>query len=215
MSRSPPRGRLKATALVLLRVLNSPATLRNRGGWFVMKPQRLMKSLLLLVAHCVAFGLTGCDDPGPKISGYKAAYWIERLSDADRKTAFEARTKLREINSEDLRPSIKILRKSADHGIDAAIWLLFEKFDEVNVKWVDEYVGSIEALQKLDSYKTHAAILAALENMKTTGIPKNYRGKLDPDQIERNKYIAKYNLERMGCDQPDLNPDGTWKILEK
>ena len=41
MSRSPPRGRLKARALVSLRVLNSPATLSNRGGWFCFKEHRL------------------------------------------------------------------------------------------------------------------------------------------------------------------------------
>lgn len=35
MSRPPLRGGLKAPALVSLRVLNSPATLGNRGGWFV------------------------------------------------------------------------------------------------------------------------------------------------------------------------------------
>lgn len=34
MSRSLPRGRLKAPALVSLRVLNSPATPIARGGWF-------------------------------------------------------------------------------------------------------------------------------------------------------------------------------------
>jgi hypothetical protein len=34
MSRSPLRGRLKASALVLPRVIKSPATLRNQGGWF-------------------------------------------------------------------------------------------------------------------------------------------------------------------------------------
>ncbi len=33
MSRSSLRGRLKAPALVLPRVLNSPATLSNQGGW--------------------------------------------------------------------------------------------------------------------------------------------------------------------------------------
>jgi hypothetical protein len=37
MSRSLPRGRLKASALVLPRVLNSPATLRNQGGWFCFR----------------------------------------------------------------------------------------------------------------------------------------------------------------------------------
>jgi len=35
MSRSPPRGRLKASALVSLRVITSPATPRNRGGHFL------------------------------------------------------------------------------------------------------------------------------------------------------------------------------------
>ena len=37
MSKSLPRGRLKAPALVSLRVLNSPATLSNQCGWICFK----------------------------------------------------------------------------------------------------------------------------------------------------------------------------------
>lgn len=48
MSRSPPRGRLKAPALVLPRVLNSPATLRDRGGWFCFETYKKDDFMALL-----------------------------------------------------------------------------------------------------------------------------------------------------------------------
>lgn len=57
MSRFPPRGRLKATALVLLRVLNSPATLRNRGGCFLGNPFTTMNDkLMTFLAPLICFG---------------------------------------------------------------------------------------------------------------------------------------------------------------
>jgi hypothetical protein len=70
MFRSLLRGWLKAPALVLLRVLNSPATLRDRGGWFGYSNESIMNlsKILILLLICIM---------GPVLGVEMSAEWHE------------------------------------------------------------------------------------------------------------------------------------------
>lgn len=41
---APPTGKLKVVAVVSVRLVNTPATLRNQGGWFVCFENSTMQS---------------------------------------------------------------------------------------------------------------------------------------------------------------------------
>ena len=153
--------------------------------------------------------ISGCDDPGPKISGHPASYWIERLTDVDRETSYGAYQKLRLASPENLKPSKKLLRKAADEGAEDAPWLLLDKFNEIDVKWVDTYVDAIafrgaDVLNKLDKNETHSAIVDSLEAMKASGMPKKRSQRAFGDEIQKNKDAAALYLKKMGYNQPEV-----------
>ena len=51
MFRVSPRGRLKVVAVVSVRLVNTPATLRNRGGWFCFW-NKLMMDMNNILTFC-------------------------------------------------------------------------------------------------------------------------------------------------------------------